>query len=145
MLSGPQQLTERQKGWPMGHALKYEHGWLTSVGRRWTKKKWYITSEISHKGGPKGCSWEVRRDGNSYPWTRSPSPRGVRSSGFVFLALTWSSPTSTQTVALLEPSFWTHSLQIHCNGSVGPRSHPPLGPVQKLWPYSCKRSISHFK
>ena len=70
---------------------------------------------------------------------RNPSPRGVGSSGAVFLASTWSSPTSTQAVALSEPNFWTHSLQIHCNGSAGPRSHPPLGLVQKPWPYNWRR------
>ena len=112
--------------------------WMTNKCReRMNQKKWYITSEISHKRrGARGCSWEVRLDENSYPRTRSPSPRGVRSSGSVFLAPTCSSPTSTQVVAPLEPSFWTHSLQIHCNGSTGPRSHPSLGPVRKLWPYN---------
>ena len=36
---GPQQLTERQKEWPMGHALEYGHGWLTSVGGGWTEER----------------------------------------------------------------------------------------------------------
>ena len=112
--------------------------WMTNKCRkRMNQKKWYITLEISHKRrGAGGCSWEVRLDGNSYPLTRSPSPRGVGPSGSVFLAHSWSSPTSTQAVAPSEPSFWTHSLQIHCNGSVGPRSHSPLGPVRKSRPYN---------
>ena len=36
------------------------------------------------------------------------------------------------------PSSWTHSLQIHCNGSTGPRFHSPLGPVWKSRPYNSK-------
>ena len=109
--------------------------WMTNKCReRMNQKKWYITLEISHKGAG-GCSWEVRLGGNSYPRTRSPSPRGVGPSGAVFLAPTWSSPILTQVIAPSEPSFWTHSLQIHCNGFARPKSHPPLGPVRKLWPY----------
>ena len=96
------------------------------------QRKGYIISEISHK---RGGSWEVRLDENSYSRTRSPFPRGVGPSGSVFLVPTWSFPISTQAVALLEPSFWTYSLQIHCNGSARPRSHPSLGPVRKPWPY----------
>ena len=38
VLLGPQQLTECQKEWSIGRALKYGHGWLTSVGRGWTKR-----------------------------------------------------------------------------------------------------------
>ena len=113
--------------------------WMTNKYReRMNQKKWYITLEISHKGAG-GCSWEVRLDGNSYPRTRSPSPWGIGPFGAVFLAPTWSSPTSTQAVAPSEPSFWTHSLQIHCNGSAGPKSHPPLGPVWKPWSYNWRR------
>ena len=36
---GPQQLTERQKEWPMRHALEDRHGWLTSVRGGWTKER----------------------------------------------------------------------------------------------------------
>ena len=39
----------------------------------------------------------------------------------------------------LKPSSCTHSLQIHCNGSVEPRFHSPLGLVQKPRPYNFKR------
>ena len=108
--------------------------WRTNKCReRMNPKKWYITSEISHKGGggARGCSWEVRLDVNSYPRTRSLSPQGVGPFGSVFLAPTWSSPTSTQVVVPSEPSIWTHSLQIQCNRSAGPRSHPPLGPKSR--------------
>ena len=35
----------------------------------------------------------------------------------------------------LKPSSWTRSLQIHCNGSTGPRSRSLMGPVRKSWPY----------
>ena len=36
---GLQQLTKRQKEWLMGHALENRHGWLTSVGGRWTEER----------------------------------------------------------------------------------------------------------
>ena len=109
--------------------------WMTNKCReRMNQRKGYIISDISHK--KRGGSWEVRLDGNSYPQTRSPSPWGVGPSGSVFLAPTWSSPISTQTVASSEPNSLTHSLQIHCNGSTRPRSHPSLGPTRKLWPYN---------
>ena len=64
------------------------------------------------------------------------SPWDVGPSDFVFLAPIWSSSISKQAVAPSEPNFWTHSLQIHCNGSVGPRSHSLTGPVRKSWPYT---------
>ena len=99
----------------------------------------YNIRDLSQGEEAGGCSLEVRLDGNPYPQTRSPFPRGFELSGSVFLAPTWSSPTSTQVVALSEPNFWTYSLQIHCNGSAGPRSHPPLGPVRKPWPYNWRR------
>ena len=35
---GPQQLTEHQKRWLMGCAVEDRHGWLTSVGGRWTEE-----------------------------------------------------------------------------------------------------------
>ena len=54
----------------------------------------------------------------------------------LFLAPVWSSLISTQVVAPSEPNFWTHSLQIHCNGSAGPRSHLSLDPVRKPWLYN---------
>ena len=110
--------------------------WMTNKCReRMNQKNGYIISEISHKMGG-GGAWEVRLDGNSYCRTRSPFPRGVGPSSSMFLAPTWSSLISTQVVAPSEPSFWTHSLQIHCNRSTGPRSHPSLGPARKPWPYN---------
>ena len=89
--------------------------------------------EIFHKEGgiPPWCSWGVRLDGNSYRQTRSPFPRAIRLSSSVFLAPTWPSPTSAQAIAPSEPSFWTHSLQIHCTRFVGPRSPSVAGPGQK--------------
>ena len=36
---GPQQLTERQKGWSIGRALEDRHEWLTSVGGRWMEER----------------------------------------------------------------------------------------------------------
>ena len=50
------------------------------------------------------------------------------------LAPIWSSPIPKQVVAPSEPNFWTHSLQIHCNGSVGPRSCPSLARSKKWDP-----------
>ena len=83
---------------------------------------------------PPSCSWWIRPDGNSYPRMRSLFPRIVSPSSFVFLAPTRSSLTSALIVASSRPNTWTHSLQIYYNGSVGPRSHPSTGPVQKLRP-----------
>ena len=42
MLSGSPQLTERQSEWLMGRALKYGHGWLTSVGPGWSEKNYIM-------------------------------------------------------------------------------------------------------
>ena len=42
VLSRSLQLTERQKKWLMGHALKYGHGWLTSVEPGWSKKNYIM-------------------------------------------------------------------------------------------------------
>ena len=50
----------------------------------------------------------------------------------MFLALTRSFPASALTVVSSKPNSWTHSLQIHCNGSAGPRSHPSMGPSLKI-------------
>ena len=44
-----------------------------------------------------------------------------------------------QAIASSEPNFWTHSLQIHCNGIAEPRSRPSLGPVRKTRPYNWHR------
>ena len=113
--------------------------WMTNkCRRRMNQGKGYITSKISQKKKRKKkrkSSWEARGDGNSHPRTRSPFPLGVGPSDSMFLAPTWSSPIPKQAVAPSEPNFWTHSLQIHCNRSVGPRSRPSLGPVRKPWPY----------
>ena len=64
-------------------------------------------------------SRDVRGVGDSSPrarWSPLPGPFGpsdpVR---FSF------PPISERAVALLEPNFWTHSLQIHCNG-LGPKT-----------------------
>ena len=35
----PQQLTERQKEWPMRRAFEDRHGWLTSVEGGWTEER----------------------------------------------------------------------------------------------------------
>ena len=85
---------------------------------------------------PPSCSWWIRLDENSYPRMRSSFFRIVSSSSFVFLAPTRSSLTSALTIVSSKLSFCTYSLQIHCNGSVGPRSHPSMGLVRKLWPYN---------
>ena len=42
VLSGSLQLTERQKEWLMGHALKYRHGWLISGGPGWSKENYIM-------------------------------------------------------------------------------------------------------
>ena len=64
---------------------------------------------------------------------------GVGLSDSVFLAPIWSSSILKQAVAPSEPNFWTHFLQIHYNGSAGPRSRPSLGSVRKSWLYNWHR------
>ena len=63
-------------------------------------------------------------------------PYGAGPSDSMFLAPIWSLPIPKQAVAPSEPNFWTHSLQIHCNGSAGPRSHLSLDLVRKPWLYN---------
>ena len=104
----------------MGCALKYGHGWLTSVGGGW-REKGYIIAEISQRRGG-GEKWR------EVPGKREKLgvhilERGVFSfwdigpSDSMFLAPIWSSSTTPkQAVAPSEPNLWTHSLQIHCNG-----------------------------
>ena len=63
---------------------------------------------------PPSCSWWIRPNGNSYPRTRSSSPRIMRSSSSVFLAPTRSSLTFATNrclikAQLLDP-FFTNSL-----------------------------------
>ena len=124
--------------------------WITNkCRRRMNQGEWYITLEISQKNGEKKekrealrrSSWEevlgkreelgihILKPGVLSPWDIGPSD-------FVFLAPIWSSSISKQAVAPSEPNFWTHSLQIHCNGSAEPKSHPPLSPVRKPRPYN---------
>ena len=98
--------------------------WMTNkCKKRMNQRKEYIISEISHKGGGDEAGIHI------LGW-------GVLSLGVLghlvlFLALAWSCPISTQVVALLEPSFWTHSLQIHCTRFAGPRSSFVARPNQK--------------
>ena len=107
--------------------------WMTNKCRKRMnqKKRIYNTKDL-----PQEEDGEAKGAGNSHPRTRSPFSRGIRPSDYVFLVPIWSSPIPTQAVPPSEPNFWTHSLQIHCNGSTGPRSRPSLGPVRKPWPYS---------
>ena len=76
--------------------------------------------------------WWIKPNGNSYPQMKSSFPQIVSPSTSVFLAPTRSSPTPALTVVSSKPSPWTHSLQIHCNGSIEPRSHLSMGPSQKI-------------
>ena len=94
--------------------------------RRMNEREEYITTEITQsrgdgqeeEGGPKKgrrllCDREelgipVLERGVPSPWDVGP-PDSVCFS------------TPKQVVALSEPNFWTHSLQIHCNG-LGPKT-----------------------
>ena len=84
---------------------------------------------------PPSCLWWIRLDGSSYHRARSSFPRTVSPSIPVFLIPTRSSPPSTSTVVSSKPSSWTHSLQIHCNGSAWPRFYLSMGPspAWKTW------------
>ena len=148
---GPQQLTERQKEWLMGRALKYGHGWLTSVGGGWTNENDIYNSRDLPRDGWGGGErkergyWEARGAGNSHPRTRSPFSLGRRAVWLcVFSSYLIIAPTPKPVVTPSEPNFWTHSLQIHCNGSAGPRSCLSLGLVQKTRPYNNKCKLLTF-
>ena len=92
---GPQQLTKCQKEWHMGRALKYGHGWLTSVGGGWTKEKDIYNS----RDLPKGRGIKRRREapgkgeelGTHILGQGVLSSWDVGSSDSVFLAPIWSS------------------------------------------------------
>ena len=114
--------------------------WMTNkYRRRMNGGKGYIATEISQKrrrkerrkkahGKREELGVHILERGVLSPWDVGPSDS-------TFLAPIWSSPVPKQAVAPSEPNFWTHSLQIHCNGSAGPKSHPSLGPVRKTRPY----------
>ena len=117
--------------------------WMTNkCRRRMNQWKGYITSEISQKKGEEGGNKALgKREemGIHILGQGVLSPWGVGLSDSVFLAPIWSSTIPTQVVAPSEPNFWTHSLQIHCNGSAWPRSRPSLGSTRKPWPYNWRR------
>ena len=90
--------------------------------RRMNGREGYITNKITQsRGGEARSPIEMREApgmreelgvlvlgrGTLSPWDVGPS-------GSVYFSL------PKQVVASLEPNFWTHSLQIHCNGS-GPK------------------------
>ena len=62
----------------------------------------------------------IQPNGNSHPRMVSSSSRIMNPSSSVFLV-----PIRS----FLVPSSWTHSLQIHCDKSSGPRSHSLIGLV----------------
>ena len=118
--------------------------WMTNKCRRMMNEgEGYITTKISQKRKKK--EERERRRGKALGRREELgihilgwgvlSPWDVGPSDFVFLAFIWSSSVPKQAVALSEPNFWTHSLQIHCNGFAGLRCLPLLGPVRKPWPY----------
>ena len=114
--------------------------WITNkCRRRMNQRKGYIISKISHKVGRDKAGIHILRWGVLSP--------GALGRLVLFLTPAWSSPISTQAVAPSEPSFWTHSLQIHCTGSAGPGSPSVAGPSQKTvtLQYCICRSNSDFQ
>ena len=125
----------------MGRALKYEYGWLINVEGGWTKERKYNIRDLPEGKKKKKKKSPGKREemgihvlgrGVLFPWDVGPSDS-------VFLAPIWSPLIPKQAITLSEPNFWTHSLQIHCNGSAGPRSRPSLGLIRKPWPYNWRR------
>ena len=115
--------------------------WMTNkCRRRMNGGEGYITTEISQSGERKRKRRKApgRREelGIHILGWRVLSPWDVGPPDFVSLAPIWSSPVPKQAIAPSSPNFWTHSLQIHCNGFVGRRSRLSLGPVQKTRPYN---------
>ena len=89
--------------------------------RRMNRRGGYITTEISERRGTARKGREAqRKEGGSYVTGRGwripvlerkvPSPWDVGPPDSVC----FSSPK--QVVTSSEPNFWTHSIQIHCNG-----------------------------
>ena len=115
--------------------------WVTNkCRRRMNQGEGYIISEISQmKGEEREAPRKQEELGTHIFGWGVLSPWDVGPSDSVFLAPIWSSPIPKQAVTPSEPNFWTHSLQIHCNGSAGLRSRLSLGPVRKLWPYNWRR------
>ena len=116
--------------------------WMTNkCRRRMNEGEGYITSEIPQRKGGGGGKAPGKREelGIHMLGWRVLSPWGVGPSDSVFLASICSLPIPKQAVAPSKPNFWTHSLQIHCNGSARPRSRPSLGPVRKPRPHNWRR------
>ena len=89
--------------------------------RRMNEKEEYITTEITQSKGGRPKRGGRPRERKEAPGVREelgipvlkrgvPSPWDVEPPNSVYF-----SPPK-QAVALSEPNFWTHSLQIHCNG-----------------------------
>ena len=87
--------------------------------RKKSGREGYITTEITQSKGTgkkkkaqrkERGSWDARGVGSSRPRERGPFSPDVGPSNSVYF-----SPPK-QVVASSEPNFWTHSLQIHCNG-----------------------------
>ena len=112
--------------------------WVTNKCRKkMNQGEGYIISEISQTKGEKREAFGKREELGTHILGRGVlSPWDVGPSDSVFLAPIWSSPIPKIAVAPSKPNFWTHSLQIHCNGFAKPRSRPLLGPVRKSWPYN---------
>ena len=87
--------------------------------RRMNRREEYITTETTQReGGPEeGRRLLCDREGLGIPVLERtiPSPWDVGPPDSVCF-----SPPK-QVVALSKPNFWTHSLQIHCNG-LGPKT-----------------------
>ena len=94
--------------------------WMTECRKKMNWGVGYITIETLQKGdglregGPgekERGPWDARGAGDSSPRVRGPfslGPWAVRSYAFF--------PPLEQAIALSEPNFLTHSLQIHCIG-----------------------------
>ena len=106
----------------------------------------YITTEITQRKGGGGEEKEEeglekgeRLLGCERSWEFSSSGEGSFLLGTLGRLIVCIFSPPKQVVASSKPNFWTHTLQIHYNGSVGPRSHPLLGPVRKPRPYNWHR------
>ena len=80
----------------------------------------YIIIEISQKGGgQEEAGGPKKREGLlgcERSWGFPSSGEGSLLPGTLDCPILCIFPLSEQVVALSEPNFWTHSLQIHCDG-----------------------------
>ena len=101
--------------------------WMTDkCRRRMNGREEYITTEITqskrkNEGEEEGLEKGERLLGCERSWEFPSSSEGSFFLGTLGILILCIFSLPKQVVASLEPNFWTHFLQIHCNG-LGPKT-----------------------